>query len=192
MKRLSRMSIVPVASRALRTALYCAGLMLLSAGAALAADEAPKQILIEVAKQPPAPDFALVDLDGRKHRLSEMRGKVVLVNFWATWCPPCRREMPSIERLSHALKQADFRILAVNVAETPDDVFSFTSTLDPMPTFPIVFDRDSKALKAWPVRGLPTTFVVDKKGRIVFRAVGGREFDDPAILAQLRTLLEAQ
>ena len=161
-------------------------------GQLLAAETMPAQILFEMKSRPQAPDFILEDMDGKKRRFSDLRGKVVLVNFWATWCPPCRREMPSIERLSHALKGTDFEILAVNVAENLDTVFSFTGTLDPVPTFPIVFDTDSSVLKAWPVIGLPTTFILDKQGRIVYRAVGGREFDDPAILAQIRGLIDAR
>jgi len=157
----------------------------------LAAETPPVQTLFEVKAHPQAPDFFLEDMDGKKRRLSGLRGKVVLVNFWATWCPPCRREMPSIERLSHILQGEDFEILAVNVAENLDTVFSFTGTLEPVPSFPIVFDTDSSVLKAWPVMGLPTTFIVDKQGRIAYRAVGGREFDDPAILAQIRGLIEA-
>lgn len=192
MKRYSRMFIAPVVRLHARFALCCMGAFMLSASPVHADDAAPGQILTAIAKPALAPDFALEDIDGKRRRLSDLRGKVVLVNFWATWCPPCRREMPSIERLSHALKGADFAILAVNVAESLDEVFSFTGTLDPVPTFPIVFDRDSSVLKAWPVRGLPTTFILDKQGRIAYRAVGGREFDDPAILAQLRTLLDAR
>jgi len=163
---------------------------MLPSGPVLAAEKMPAQALFEVAARPQAPDFLLEDMDGKKHRLSDSHGKVVLVNFWATWCPPCRREMPSIERLSHALKGTDFEIFAVNVAENLDTVFSFTGTLDPVPTFPIVFDTDSSVLKAWPVMGLPTTFVLDRQGRIVYRVVGGREFDDPAIQAQIRGLID--
>jgi thiol-disulfide isomerase/thioredoxin len=100
--------------------------------------------------------------------------------------------MPSIERLSHILKGTNFEIIAVNVAESLDTVFSFTGSLDPIPTFPIVFDTDSRVLKAWPVIGLPTTFILDKQGRIAYRVVGGRDFDDPVILAQIRGLIEAQ
>ena len=190
MKQPSRMSTVPAIRLHARLALLCLGVMMLSASPVLAEDAAAPQTLTEIAKRPLSSDFALEDIDGKKRRLSDLRGKVVLVNFWATWCPPCRREMPSIERLSHRLKGADFEILAVNVAENLDTVFSFTGTLDPVPTFPIVFDRDSSVLKAWPVRGLPTTFILDKQGRIAYRAVGGREFDDPAILAQLQSLLD--
>ena len=165
--------------------------LMLPAGQVLAGGVTPAQTLFAMATKPLAPDFLLEDMDGKKRRLSDLRGKVVLVNFWATWCPPCRREMPSIERLSLALKGADFEILAVNVAENLDTVFSFTGTLDPIPTFPIVFDTDSKVLKAWPVMGLPTTFILNKQGRIVYRAVGGREFDDPAIQSQIRALIDA-
>lgn len=165
------------------------GAALLSATPVFAKDQTLNQELIEVAQRPLAPDFSLADIDNKKRSVSDLRGKVVLVNFWATWCPPCRQEMPSIERLSGVLKGEDFAILAVNVAENLDTVFSFTGTLDPVPTFPIVFDKDGSVLKAWPVRGLPTTFVLDKEGRIAYRAVGGREFDNPAVLAQIRSLM---
>jgi thiol-disulfide isomerase/thioredoxin len=166
--------------------------LMLPAGQLLAAEKMPAQTMFELTARPQAPDFFLEDMDGKKRRLSDLRGKVVLVNFWATWCPPCRREMPSIERLSHVIKRTDFEILAVNVAEDLDTVFSFTGTLEPIPTFPIVFDTDSSVLKAWPVMGLPTTFILDKQGRIIYRVVGGREFDDPAILAQIRGLIDAR
>ena len=190
MKQRLRMHIAPAVHLYAKFALCCLGAMMLSTGPGLANDTSTPQTLTEVAKRQQTSDFVLEDIDGKKRRLSDLRGKVVLVNFWATWCPPCLREMPSIERLSHLMKRTDFEILAVNVAENLDTVFSFTGTLEPVPTFPIVFDKDSSVLRAWPVRGLPTSFVLDKQGRIAYRAVGGREFDDPAILAQLRTLLD--
>jgi thiol-disulfide isomerase/thioredoxin len=192
MKQRLKMRIVPAARLYAKFALCCLGAMILSASPGIAGDTPAPQALTEVAKRPLAPDFALEDIDGKKRRLSDLRGKVVLVNFWATWCPPCRREMPSIERLSRILKGPDFEVLAVNVGENLDTVFSFTGTLDPVPTFPIVFDRDSRVLKAWPVRGLPATFILDKEGRIAYRAVGGREFDDPVILTQIRSLINDQ
>lgn len=192
MKRCSKMFSVPAVHLAASFVLGGLVGLMFPAGQVLAEEKNPAQALFEVAARPQAPDFFLEDIDGKKHRLSDLRGKVVLVNFWATWCPPCRREMPSIERLSHALKGTDFEILAVNVAEDLETVFSFTGTLDPVPTFPIVFDTDSRILKAWPVMGLPTTFILDKHGRIVYRAVGGREFDDPAILTQIRGLIDAR
>jgi thiol-disulfide isomerase/thioredoxin len=191
MKQHLKMFIAQAVRRNAKQVLLCMGVMILSSSPARADDATPVQILTEVVKRPQAPAFALEDIDGKKRQLSDLKGKVVLVNFWATWCPPCRREMPSIERLSHVLKGADFEILAVNIGENLDTVLSFTGTLEPVPTFPIVFDTDSSVLNQWPVRGLPTTFILDKQGRVAYRAVGGREFDDPAILAQLRTLLDA-
>jgi thiol-disulfide isomerase/thioredoxin len=137
----------------------------------------------------PARNFTLPDLDGKPHKLSDYRGKVVLVNFWATWCPPCRREMPSMERLSQRLKDQPFVILAVNQQEEPDKVFVFTGQLEPSPTFPILFDRNSAISHAWGVPGLPASFIVDKAGRVAYRAMGGREFDHPEIEQAIRALL---
>ena len=119
--------------------------------------------------------------------LAGYRGKVVLVNFWATWCPPCRKEFPSLARVRKRFKSAEFEVLAVNVGEDPDMVFSFTGTTE----FPVLFDRDSKAMGAWPVKGLPTTFLVDRQGRLALKAVGGREFDDSEIVAIIKQLLNS-
>ena len=162
-------------------------LFALTAGAA-----ETKQGLTAVADKPAAREFALKDLDGKNWRLSELRGKVVLINFWATWCPPCRKELPSLERLWRLLGSKNFVVLAIDVGEDADTVFAFTGMLEPAPTFPILLDRDSAVLGNWPVKGLPTTFVVDKKGRIVNRAVGGREFDSPELVEQLRDLLRRE
>lgn len=136
---------------------------------------------------PPAPTLGLPDMDGKPVDLARYRGKVVLVNFWATWCPPCRKEFPSLGRVRKLFRPTDFEVLAVNVGEDPETVFSFAGT----PDFPVLFDRDSQAMARWSVRGLPTTLVVDRQGRLALRAVGGREFDDPAIVGQLRELLIA-
>lgn len=136
----------------------------------------------------PAPALRLRDLDGKLHELAKLRGKVVLVNFWATWCPPCRREMPSMERLSKALAKEPFVVLAVDVGESIDTIEAFTSQLDVGPSFPILLDADSRAMSAWKVGGLPTTFLVDKKGRLVASAIGGREFDHPEMVKAIRKL----
>jgi len=114
---------------------------------------------------------------------------VVLVNFWATWCPPCRREMPSMERLYQKLKGEPFVILAPNQLETFDLVFAFTGQLEPAPTFPILLDDTGKSAPAWGVKGLPASFVVDRQGRVAYRAMGGREFDHPEIVKVIRALI---
>jgi thiol-disulfide isomerase/thioredoxin len=133
---------------------------------------------------PPAPALRLANADDKPVDLAQYRGRVVLVNFWATWCPPCRKEFPSLGRVRKLFKPAEFEVLAVNIGEDPDTVFSFAGHTE----FPVLFDRDSKAMAAWPVRGLPTTFLVDRQGRLAFRATGGREFDDPEIVAAIRQL----
>ncbi|MCB1869272.1 MAG: TlpA family protein disulfide reductase [Gammaproteobacteria bacterium] len=142
--------------------------------------------LTKLADTPQAPEFVLRDLDGNQHRLSDYRGQVVIINFWATWCPPCREEMPSMQRAWESLKNDGIHMLAINVGEDEDTIFQFTANY-PV-DFPLLMDSDSGVINQWPVRGLPTTFVVDPKGRISYRAIGGREWDDPALLSLVRAL----
>jgi thiol-disulfide isomerase/thioredoxin len=138
----------------------------------------------------PAPDFTLEDMDKKKFSLKDYRSKVVLLNFWATWCPPCRREMPSLERLHQKFKGKDFVVLALNQMEDGDKVFTFTGELGVELTFPIIFDKDSSVSRAYGVQGLPTTYVVDKKGNVRFRAIGGREFDHPEVEKLILQLMQ--
>jgi len=160
-----------------------AGLALL---AALPAARAQDRGMSLVAGVPPAPTLRLPDMDGKPVDLAAYRGKMVLVNFWATWCPPCRKEFPSLGRVRKLFRPADFEVMAVNVGEDPETAFSFAGS----PDFPVLFDRNSQAMEHWQVKGLPTTLVVDRQGRLALRAVGGREFDNPAIVAQLKSLLK--
>jgi len=164
-------------------------LAVLSASPAAAALDRPLQAISSL---PAAPPLALPDEEGKKTwRLSELRGKVVLVNFWATWCPPCRKELPSMERLWRQLKDQGLVVLGVNVAEDGNAVFAFSNGLETPLSFPLLLDEDGTVTQSWPVQGLPTTFLVDKQGRIAFGAIGGREFDSPAIVEQVRQLLAA-
>ncbi len=137
-----------------------------------------------------APGFSLEDIDGKKFSLKDYRGKVVLLNFWATWCPPCRREMPSMERLHQKFKNRDFVVLALNQMEDGDQVFTFVGDLGVDLTFPILFDKDSSVSRAYGVMGLPTTYLIDKKGNVRFRAIGGREFDHPEVEKQILQLMQ--
>ena len=140
-------------------------------------------------KPVPAPDFTLADMDDEMHSFKDLRGKVVLLNFWATWCPPCRREMPSMERLYQKLNGEDFTVIAVNQMESGDHVFAYTGQLEVDPTFTILFDRDSRVSNSYRVNGLPTTYLIDKQGNIRFRAIGGREFDHPDVEKQILQLM---
>lgn len=148
----------------------------------------PGKGLTALQERTEAPDFDLLDIDGVGHRLSTYRGKVLIINFWATWCPPCREEMPSMQRAWEVLEQEDILMLAINVGEDEDTIFQFTANY-PV-EFPLLMDRDSAVVGAWPVRGLPTTFVVDPQGHLAYRAVGGREWDDEVLLEQVRALKE--
>jgi thiol-disulfide isomerase/thioredoxin len=136
-----------------------------------------------------APDFSLQDMDEETHTLSDYRGKVVLVNFWATWCPPCRKEMPALEALYKKLGTEKFAVLAVNQWEDPDHVFTYTGDLNVFPSFPILFDPESAVSQDYKVKGLPTSFIVDRQGRLAYRAVGGRDFDHPEVERLIRVLL---
>jgi len=145
------------------------------------------QTLPPVAKPFAAPDFTLKGEDGKIYRLSDYRGKVVVLNFWATWCPPCRYEMPSMERAYRKVKGGNIAILAVNVGENEDTVFAFTGHY-PV-TFPLPLDRDGSVIGKYPVVGLPTTFIIDPQGQVTHRAVGSREWDDDRLLDQLRAMV---
>lgn len=138
----------------------------------------------------PASDFELMDMDDEKIKLSSYRGKVVLLNFWATWCPPCVREMPSMERLHQQVNADDFKVIAVNQMEDVDQVFAFTGQLELDPTFKILFDTTSEVSQAYAVRGLPTTYLIDKQGNIRYRAVGGRVFNHPEVLKIIDGLIQ--
>ena len=125
------------------------------------------------------PPLELADLRGKKHSLADYRGKVVLVNFWATWCEPCREEMPSMERLRVSLAERPFAVLAVNLAE-PDS--RITKFLDTVPVgFPILLDRDTKTTRAWQAKVLPATYIVGPDGAIRYRHVGELDWSKPEV-----------
>ena len=134
-----------------------------------------------------APELRLENMDGEIIDIKDVKGKVVIVNFWATWCPPCRREMSSLEHLYQATSDKGVEVIAVNIGEDPDTVFPFMGNLEAYPSFQIVFDTEALLMDQWKVQGLPTTFIVDKEGNIIYKAVGGREFNHPKIR---QTILE--
>ena len=170
-----------IARRPFRFVLLAAFLVLLPV-----MTQAAAQGLTAVPARPLAPEFELRDPDGNIHRLSDYRGRVAIVNFWATWCPPCRAEMPSMERAWKQIESEGILMIGINVGEDLETVNAFTEEY-PV-TFPLLLDEDAKTSIEWPVRGMPTTFVVDTEGRIVYRAVGEREWDDPDLLDAVRNL----
>lgn len=136
----------------------------------------------------PAAALALPSLDGGTVQLEQMRGRVVLVNFWAVWCPPCRKEMPSMARLAGKLGERPFTILGVNIGESPDEIRDF---LKQVPVnFPILLDADGANLKPWQVFAFPTSYVVDKQGRLRLGLFGSIEWDAPETVARIEALLD--
>lgn len=151
-----------------------------------AADDESTRTLNAMSKPFPAPDFTLKGEDGTIYRLSDYRGKVVILNFWATWCPPCRYEMPALERAWQKLKDKDVVILAIDMGESEETIWEFTGIY--AVTFPIPLDRDGSVTAKYPVIGLPTTFVVDPRGMVTHRSVGTREWEHPRLIQQLLDL----
>lgn len=125
-----------------------------------------------------APDFTLVDRKGKTWKLSDLEGQVVFVNFWATWCAPCREEMPSMERLHRLLPADKFKMLAILNNDEP----AFADTLGAKlgVTFPILIDPGSKTGKAYGLTGVPETYIVDKKGVLREKFLGPVPWDSPA------------
>jgi len=135
----------------------------------------------------PTPALRLQDLEGREHALEAYRGKVVLVNFWATWCEPCKEEMPSIERLRQSLADRPFAVLAVNLAEPESRVRRFVQ--DARLGFPVLMDRDTASAKAWKARLLPATYIVGPDGRIRYSYIGELDWSREPVRKQIAELL---
>lgn len=136
----------------------------------------------------PSVDFSLPALDGGEVSLSDHRGSVVILNFWATWCPPCREELPSMVRLQNELRDEPFTILAVSVREQPETVLSFLEETGF--ELPVLLDESGNTGVEYGVRGIPTSYVVDTGGRVLAMLVGAREWDDPEVVALMRHLAE--
>ena len=133
-----------------------------------------------------APALVLSDMDGKVTDLKRLKGRWVIVHFWATWCGPCRKEMPTLQVLQHQLKGTRFALVLVNTAETDDEVFSFLPTV--APELPSLMDRDGLVTERWQPRGLPSSFIVDPAGRLRYLALGGRDWGSPAYVSFLKSL----
>ena len=147
---------------------------------------AGRTAITPIEEKPPAPDFTLKDMDGNEVSRESLAGKPVIINFWATWCPPCRAEIPAMNRAWHKIKDKGVAMIAIDVGEDEDTIFAFQADY-PM-DFTVLLDEDGKEVKKWPVRGVPTTFVLDPQGRMVYRAAGARAWDDDELLQKILDL----
>lgn len=137
-----------------------------------------------------APTTELKDLDGESYNLKENNGAWVFVHFWASWCGPCREEMPAIQNMANTLQAEGLKLAMINTAEDEDTVFSFLSAH--APDVRPLMDRDGQITEKWQPRGLPATYLIDPNGQVRYQALGGRAWDSPPYLAFLRRLLTNQ
>ena len=134
-----------------------------------------------------APDFTLQDIDGEKFTLSETKEHWIFLHFWASWCGPCREEMPAIQRLDDSFQDDHFKIVMINTAEDEDTIFEFLGAINV--ELNSLMDVDGQVTEVWKPRGLPTTFLINPKGEIKYQAIGGREWDSPEYIQFIKRLI---
>ena len=162
---------------------------------AVNANPAPRWVqLLEVAgfsvfnPPRPLPAFSVTNLDGIPTTIDSVAGKLVLLNFWATWCPPCRAEMPSIQNLQDELSAEPFTVFAISVGESATTVRLFLAEFPY--TFPMYLDTPNDVGSVFASRGIPTTYILDKQGRALGGFIGSQMYDTPAFLQMMRELIE--
>lgn len=134
-----------------------------------------------------APHLVLANMDGESYDITSARGQWAFVHFWASWCRPCRREIPSIQTLIRDMKNQPVHIVVINTAETADQVFEFLAAV--APDINSLLDEDGLATEAWQPRGLPSTYLVDPKGMIRYVVLGGRPWDSKPYQEFLKKLI---
>ncbi|MDR2700945.1 MAG: TlpA family protein disulfide reductase [Spirochaetaceae bacterium] len=154
-------------------------------------EQAFREAKIRIPKQQMVPaDFSLPLLNGGSAALSAYKGKVVVLNFWATWCQPCRDEMPSMETFYKRFKSRGLEILAVDGGEDAATVLQFIRNNGY--TFPVLLDRDNKVNSLYGIRAIPTTFILDREGKIIGQIMGSARWDNPKMTAAFEALLKAR
>ena len=133
-----------------------------------------------------AQNFTLQDIDGEDFELNSSKGHWVFLHFWASWCGPCREEMPAVQRLADIM-QDDLNIVMINTAEDEDTIFEFLAAIDV--ELNSLMDVDGLVTEVWKPRGLPTTFLINPQGKVKYQAIGGREWDKPEYIGFLKKLL---
>jgi thiol-disulfide isomerase/thioredoxin len=137
----------------------------------------------------PATETALLDLKDNSYRISDFKGKIVVLNLWATWCPECVREMPSFEKLQNALGTDDFSVVAIDLKESKEVVERFAQKYGLH--FEILLDQDGEVGQAFNVRSIPTSYILGRNGELLGRALGAREWDDGDFITLFQGLINA-
>ena len=171
-----------------RSLILAAVVVCMTTGHAWAGDPFTTLKIARVAPGTAATAFELQSLDGTLVRLSDMKGKVVIVNFWATWCGPCKDEMPAFERLRQKLDPERFALLTVTTDLQRNGIKQFLANLHVQ--LPVLFDEQQDVSQAYLVRALPTTVLIDRQGTLVGRAVGPREWDAPQTVRLLQDMMQ--
>ena len=136
------------------------------------------------------PELALLNIQGEQRDLEDYKGSVLLVNFWATWCPPCVKELPSIAKARELLSDEPFDVLVINVGEDKTQIEDFLRTrLGGVLNLEVLVDDNLVAVKDWKVRALPTTYIVDHTGQVVYSAMGERDFSEAVVIDKIRELI---
>jgi thiol-disulfide isomerase/thioredoxin len=152
-------------------------------------NESPKMSSVAIEKSP-APDVSVVSLDnGSTLKLSDLKGKVVLLNFWATWCPPCREEIPSMMKLNKFMAGKPFQMVAISIDEggRPAIESFFKETGFSLPTY---LDVSGASTKSYGTTGVPESFIIDKHGVLVKKIIGGVSWDSPEVVSFLEGLMK--
>jgi len=146
-------------------------------------------VVAEVKEGKPVPDISVSSLKNVPLKLSDLKGKVVLLNFWATWCPPCREEMPSMMKLNSAMSGKPFEMIAISIDEggVPDIESFFKTSGYSLPTYT---DPGGAAQKAYGITGVPESFVIDKNGVLVKKVIGPLAWDSPETISFLEGLMK--
>lgn len=136
------------------------------------------------------PPLLLKDMDGEAYNIEQSKGKWAFIHFWAAWCGPCRREMPTVQKMHELLNDTPIDVVLINTAEDDDTVFSFLSAV--APNLNSLMDRDGKVTELWQPRGLPATFLVSPQGTLEYIALGGRTWDKPEFLNFIKQLAHSK